>query len=270
MAQASKIVLLSDPRTGSTGVYQILTRHPAIDLLEEPFNENYVRWAPGNEDYRAPVRDISSLDATVDRIFSGYDGFKLQGYQLYDDEVGGLPCDLSDDLMGHLLRRPDVRVVFLSRLNILQSVVSNLIAGQTGVWQPWDLPAPIAEVYSSLEALDQDDVRRRVRWLADHVARCEVILAEFDGSKSHRIIYERLYLSDPGEQAVQLQQLWAFLGVPPLAFSEVESILDPTVRLNSRTTYDFVPNIAEINKGCGSDDFGWLFESHRGASQDQL
>ncbi len=267
MNQPSKIVFLSEPRTGSTNIFRILERHPDLDLLGEPFNENFVNWEPGNEDYRARVFDIASLDATVDGIFESYDGFKLAGYQLYGDEVGGLPRSITEDLIGHLLRRPDIKFLFLRRLNVLQSVVSNLISGQTGVWQKWDLPGPVADVYSGLRPLDEVDVRRRVAWIVTHVQRCESILKARGDDCWHKVVYEDFYFADSADQATQLRALWDFLGVEPIEPAEVEYYLDPSAtKLNSPSTYAHIPNIKRINERCGSDETGWLFDSAAGAT----
>ena len=267
MKLTSKIVFLSDPRTGSTNIFRIMERHPDLDLLGEPFNENFVRWAPGNEDFRSQVRDISSLDATVDRIFTQHGGFKLQGYQLYGDEVGGLPCDLDSDLVGHLLQRDDVRFIFLKRLNVLQSVVSNLISNQTGIWQKWDLKGPIDELYAQLNPLDVEDVRRRVQWVVSHVKRCESVLGLRGKEDWHAVVYEDFYYSTQGRQAAQLRAMWDFLEVDPVDPAEVEYYLTPAAtKLNSPDTYRHVPNADEINSVCGSDEHGWLFDLLGGAS----
>ena len=260
LSQIAKIVLLSEPRTGSTNLFRILEAHPELDLLGEPFNENFVKWQPGNEDYRKGVHDAESLDATVDRIFARYDGFKLAGYQLYGDEVGGLPRSIEEDLVGHLLHRPEIKIIFLRRLNVLQSVVSNLISGQTGVWQKWDLTGPVEALYSDLSPMDEADVRRRVAWIATHVDRCESILKARGEDCWHKIVYEDFYFAEPGVQAEQLRALWTFLGVEPIDPSEVEYYLRPSAtKLNSPDTYALVPNIRQVNDECGSDAHGWLF-----------
>ena len=57
------LVLLAWPRSGSSGLWQILRAHPDLRLLpDEPFNESFTEWSPGNPDYLARIRDIGSLD----------------------------------------------------------------------------------------------------------------------------------------------------------------------------------------------------------------
>ncbi len=267
MSLPSKFVLLADPRTGSGSLLGILQTHPDLRILDEPFNHNFVNWEVGNEDYRARVDGKESLDATVDQIFSEYDGFKVSGYQLHGDEVGGLPRDIEEDLVSHLLRRPEVKIVFLRRLNVLQSVVSNLIAGQTGVWQKWDMTGPVDAHYANLSPLDEADVLRRVEWLAAHLDRCESILKERSQNDWLEIVYEHFYFAALTDQEKQLNDLWEFLGVAPLDVTQIEHYLRPAdARLNSTETYALVPGIDRINDRCGSEETGWLWEQISGTS----
>lgn len=73
----NKLLLFAHPRSGSSNLYRILQRHPALDILEEPFNENFVTWQTGNPDYLSRVRDIPSLDAQLTEIFARHNGVKI-------------------------------------------------------------------------------------------------------------------------------------------------------------------------------------------------
>lgn len=127
------ILFLAHPRSGSSSLYEILQSHPALNILEEPFNENFTRWEAGNKNYLELIRDIPSLEAHVAEIFAEYNSIKILDYQL--------PLDF----IAHLLRRADCKVIFLRRRNLLQSVVSVLIAEQTRLWKKWEMTKPLEE-----------------------------------------------------------------------------------------------------------------------------
>jgi len=41
-----RLLLITHPRSGSSSLYQILQLHPALNMLEEPFNEAFTNWSP--------------------------------------------------------------------------------------------------------------------------------------------------------------------------------------------------------------------------------
>jgi hypothetical protein len=42
-----KLVLFAHARSGSSTLYRILQSHPALHIVEEPFNRHYQEWNPG-------------------------------------------------------------------------------------------------------------------------------------------------------------------------------------------------------------------------------
>jgi hypothetical protein len=256
MRHGDRLLLLGHARSGSSNLYQILQAHPDLNILEEPFNERYVTWKPGNEDFRSRVRDVASLDVVLADIFIRFNGLKLLEYQL------------PDDLLEPLVKRADLSVVFIRRRNLLQAVVSGLIAEQTGLWKIWDMTRPLASYYSGLEPLDLDVIWERIRWLSEHLAACEEMLDGRADGRSWGVLYEDLYFSPPSEQAGRLDSLWEFLGLERLDPGALDYYLRPErTKLNSAATYASVPNIQEVNKKCGSDAFGWLFEQRPSGSR---
>src|SRR5262245_17652147 len=125
MRPDQRLILFAHPRSGSSSLYQILQLHPQLDILEEPFNEGFTRWNPTNKDYLSQIVDLPSLDTQLAEIFTSYNGLKMLDYQL------------PDDLLNPLLRREQYLILFLRRKNLLQAVVSVLIAEQTQLWKMW-------------------------------------------------------------------------------------------------------------------------------------
>ena len=133
--------------SGSNSLVEILQCHPSLQILNEPFNENFHTWEPGNPNYRDRVHDIDSLDGVLAEILAAYSGIKVLSYQL------------TPELLDHLVLRPDLHVIVLRRRNLLAAAVSNLVALQTNLWKTWDAERRLEEYYQQLEPLDIDDVR---------------------------------------------------------------------------------------------------------------
>jgi len=250
MKPGERVLLFAHPRSGSSNIYQILQLHPALEILEEPFNEGFLSWQPESKDYLSLVRDIPSLDEQLADMFARYNGVKVASYQL------------DDALNEHLLLRPDFRVVFVRRRNLLQAVVSSSIANQTHLWKVWDMTRPLESYYEGLQPLDPDEIRFHVGWLAWNLPLCESILDRRTDGRAFKIVYEEFFLAPPQEQAEVVEALWRFLDLEPIPAAELEYYLRPErTKLNSPATYRFVPNAQEINDVCGSNEHGWLFES---------
>ena len=246
-----RLVLLAWPRSGSSSLWRILQAHPDLVLLpDEPFNENFVDWSPDNPDYLARAYDIKALDTVLAELLELYDGIKVLSYQLDEEQLR------------HLVLRPDLRIIFISRRNLLQTAVSDRVAKQTKLWNRWDAdPAePLERYYGSLDPLDLDDLRRYVRELTTHLHWVGSVLKLREDGHVFQLNYEHLYFATREAQHAQLSGLWSFLELAPLSAPEVDHYLDPeTAKLGGQATYGRLPNAAEIDAALGADETGWLF-----------
>lgn len=242
------IILFAHPRSGSSSLFKTLNLHPALNLLEEPFNENHSSWQAGNKDYRSLVYDRPSLDLQLAEIFSICNGFKLLDYQL------------PDKLTVDVLTRPEHRILFIRRRNLLQAIVSVLIAQQTQLWKKWEMERPIEEYYKQLRPLDIAEVQQRIIGLKQHLDYFEMMLDQRADQKVHKLIYEDLYLKDVAQQTNQLECVWGFLGVEPINLEQMQVYLRPQIaKINSIATYDLLPNAREIDAACSNDETGQLY-----------
>lgn len=248
MDRSLHLIFFAHPRSGSSSLFRILQLHPALQLLEEPFNEHFTSWRPGNRNYRDLVHDRASLDAQLAAIFADYNGLKVLDYQL------------PDDLISHLLHRPGSHVLFLRRRNLLQTVVSNLIALQTQLWKKWDLTQPLEQYYHNLQPLDIDDVQRRVAELQQHLDFCEALIDARPGIAGLKLVYEDLYFGSAEQRNQQVAAIWTWLGLAPLETEQIQYYLDPAeVKINSAATYACLPNAREIEERCGNALTGRLY-----------
>ena len=102
-----KLLQFGHPRSGSSNIYQIFQLHPDLNIHDEPFSENFVKWSPGNKDYLAAVRDVPSLKLNVSEILENHDGFKMSNYQL------------EQELLEYLLVEANFKVIYTRRRNLL-------------------------------------------------------------------------------------------------------------------------------------------------------
>ena len=248
MNRNDRVILFAHPRSGSSSLYQILQLHPDLDILEEPFNEHFTEWYPNNKNYRSLIFDIPSLDVQLADIFLAYQGVKVLDYQL------------PDDLAIHLLRRSDCKIIFLRRQNLLQSVVSVLIAEQAHLWKKWEMVKPLEEYYRNLQPLDVADIQQRIRYLKDHLDFFEGILDTRSAREAIKLTYEELYFASATHRERLMDDIWKLLEVMPLAQESYQNYFQPeTAKINSAETYSFIPNAEEIQQFCGNDETGWLY-----------
>jgi hypothetical protein len=249
MKPNDRIILFAHPRSGSSSLYQILQLHPELNILEEPFNERFTEWNPSNKNYLSHIFDIPSLDAQLADIFIAYNGVKVLDYQL------------PDDLASHLLQRSDCKIIFLRRRNLLQSVVSVLLAEQTHLWKKWEMIKPIEKYYRNLQPLDIAEIQQRIRYLKDHLDFFEGIIETRSARQAIKLTYEELYFASSAQRGQRIDDIWKLLDITPLAQESYQSYLQPeSAKINSIRTYSFIPNAEEIQQACGNDETGWLYK----------
>ncbi len=247
MGEGPSLLVVAHPRSGSNSLVEILDCHPELTLLNEPFNEAFSAWVPANPDYRARVTDVASLDRVVDGILADYSGFKVHTYQL------------EMDLLAHLLCRTDLHVVFLRRRNLLEAVVSNLIAEQTGLWASWDRERAVEDYYTDLAPLSVQDIRDRLWWARENLAEVAAVLRARSDRRALELCYEDLFLGDRSARWRLVESLWSHLGLPPCAEPRVGRFLeDASFRMGRPATYGRLPNLAEIEAALGNDETGHI------------
>jgi Sulfotransferase domain len=244
-----RVILFAHPRSGSSSLYQILQLHPDLNILEEPFNEHFTEWNLNNKNYLSLIFDIPSLDAQLADIFIAYNGVKVLDYQL------------PDDLAVHLLQRSDCKIIFLRRRNVLQSVVSVLIAEQTHLWKKWEMTRPLEEYYQNLQALDITEIQGRTRYLKDHLDFFEGVLDNRSEREAIKLTYEELYFASPAQRGQLMDDMWKLLEIMPLSQESYQNYFQPEkAKINSVETYSFIPNAEQIQQLCGDDETGWLYQ----------
>jgi LPS sulfotransferase NodH len=239
-------VVLAHPRSGSNSLVEVLERHDGITIINEPFNENFASWGPENPDYLARLHTGEPFSALIDELFAQFTGLKELTYQL------------DDAALGHLVARPEVRVIALKRRNLLQTAVSQLAAERSGLWKTWDASQPLETYYEGIGSLSLEEVRSRMDWCADEIDRLQRLLADTEESEVFRFDYEDLY-EVPLVAALELvDELREFLQLEPSAHPDVAHYLSDDVRQARPSTYGHISNLREIEAALGDDLTGRL------------
>lgn len=247
MNQHFRLILFAHARSGSSSLYEMLALHPDLHILQEPFNEGFNDWEPDHPNYLELITDQASLDAQLAAIFAHYNGIKVLQYQL--------PVELYT----YLLRRPDYQIIFLRRRNLLQAVVSVLLAEQTNLWKRWDMQRPLADYYANLQPLSLVEIRERIVELKENLDYYEGVITSRASGSYLKLSYEELYFGSALQQAQLLTQIWCYLDIAPLPIARLQAFLQPAqAQLNSPATYQFLPNAREIHQQLGNDETGWL------------
>jgi len=250
MDDKQRLIFIAHPRSGSSSLYQILQLHPHLNILQEPFNEGFADWSPNGKTYLDKIVDISSFDEQLADIFSQYNGLKMLDYQL------------DGDVLAYLLEKKELFFIFLRRRNLLQSVVSTMLANQTSVWKMWEMHQTIAESYKALKPLNISKIQSVIWETEQQLAKIERRLDNRPQETVLKFVYEDLYFTSQAQQKRQIEAIWPFLQLPPLEDDRIEYYLSPEkVKINSVESYRMLPNAQEIEEQCGNDQTGWLFKA---------
>jgi hypothetical protein len=245
-------IIYSLPRCGSSALADILNIQDDDKCAHEPFN-------PNNCDFYNLKRALSDgMPVALDKLFGEYRGFK----HVWNTDGWPFPRG-SAELTESMLQHPRLKIVMLYRENILQRIVSEEIARQTGIWSAFKDDASKRRKQFKFQPFDVGSLKMRL-W-AERPA-VESARARLRAGKNPwiEVSFESLY--DPSVPKLarreQLAKIMAFLGVDLAVIEQPSSAMktfwDPPSDSRSNAIYRQIPNIEEI-RGFGSDDFGFLF-----------
>jgi len=241
-------VIYSLPRCGSTSLAQALNRICPASCVIEPFNGNNY----GGR-YVNIVRE-QGLNAAMDILSEEATGIKHVWNKYGWPFAGGMGANDS------ILTWPKVKIVLLTRRNVLRRIISNEIAAQCRVYQP-TTPSKIAVrmeyVFSPVDISKVKAIISDEAKVLDN-RRARLVAAKQEWIEVH---YESLYAnSEPIRSRLDcFSEIARFLGYPkPLVFDDI--IQQPT-ECTSEMLYRKIPNIGDVERECGAVETGFLFRS---------
>lgn len=239
-------VIFAHARSGSDNLCRALDRHPLVEIVNEPFNENYPGWAEGNVDFRSRVIDAGSLNEQCTELARSFSGMKT------------LEWNLPRELNYVLLANQSHPVLFLRRRNLLEAVVSHWVARETDLWQAWHAKRPLVECYRDLPPAPIDQLRQTLDELAFTMDGYAAVVAQRDPGTYLSLTYEDLYQGPLDRRRAIFAKTTEFLGFGDLRYDAVSDLMGPRGKLNSAATYSFIPNLTELNQALSNDETGRL------------
>lgn len=247
MNDDQRLILFAHARTGSTPLMHLLNLHSGIRMCHEPFHPSHPSWYSGAENYLDLIKDESSLDAQLSKIFQRYNGIKTLSYQL------------PENLYERLLSRDDIKVIFLSRRNSLQAAVLGFIARQTNVWQRSELEKTGSHQMALVEPVPIYQLRETLKYYCELDAVYRELVSRKSSSSTLQIFYEDVFSSDLGENREVLRSIFRFVRLDMPQSENVDKLLDPAqTKATSSAVYRSIPNAALIDQELGSDETGLL------------
>jgi len=256
-----KIIILAHPRSGSTALSKILCCHPQIKILNEPFNKGLqLRINSKFAKKLNKIKDIKSLNNFLNYIHKDYNGFKT------------LFGTLNKKLEEHLFLRKDYKIIILTRKNLLKSAVSSMIALKIGVWGV-SKENPIEKIRKKVsekitKPFSINEIKEIIKKRKKDFIYHKNLLQK---NKCHffELYYEDLFdFKIPlKEKLKEIKEIIEFLGYEKITdekiLEKIELLLDfDKGKVNSKETYESIPNIFEIQTELGSCENGYLFEDN--------
>lgn len=241
-------------RTGSTTLANLLSCHPDVKCLIEPFHP---RRYDGHFHKMAVAQE--SVGPALNLIWFRWTGIK------HVWESNGWPFSQSPRLNDGVVLGAR-KVLFLQRRNLLRRSISSSISRQLRFWI-----GRREEFLSRLEEVQLSDINPDI--IADEIKRDQAAvkqrldLLRNNNVQTMSIFYEDLYTDKVTrrQQLMMINEIFAFLEFrtvteEQLAF-EWAHLLDPdTHRWSSPDVYRRIPRIKEIEDRLGCNATGWLFE----------
>ena len=132
-----KFLILASPRSGSSWLVDLLRHHSALCVYGEVFNPNRIFTLPMLGSSDSPkilaVRDLFPARFAREYVFRGYEHeVRAVGLKIFYSDLERVGMGR---LWNYLKADSALRVIHLFRRNLLQALVSDKIARETGHWR---------------------------------------------------------------------------------------------------------------------------------------
>ena len=252
-----KILIVSEPRTGSNNLTYCLSAHPQVELGNEllhPVN-GWTRSQAGLPNptsaddpvFEFPTADSAERSAFLNAVFSKYDGFKVHTEHSSVDDILAIAVAY------------DCLIVRCTRRAIFEQAISNYVAMARSVWH-----ANEAGARDKLEAHKAGDIDPGafMRWIhATWSRRTELSRRLADSDVPFCSIEYETFFSSPETGIVILNEIFALSGrhrlgeldnqeEKDLAYASALSYLDPArQKLTPQDDWaDLLTNLSELER----------------------
>ena len=191
-------------RSGNTHIHLAIAGHPMIsafkdEVMVQPFyTEGISAFTRGSETHEEKVRSHMSLFAALTSL-AGKENIMARGLH----SVLGSPSEAETVVRSIQNNYPGVKIILISRLNIIARLASHSLAKKNGVWVRWESGTASEEI-SIGERMDPD-------FLSSSIRSIDILHQLRDTHDVLDCIYEYDIENDSAEF---LHRAFDFLGVP--------------------------------------------------------
>jgi hypothetical protein len=247
-------VIDSLPRTGSTTLSQLLSCHPEVTCLDEPFHPRRY----GGQ-YHRMSETTGSVGPALNLIWHRWTGIK----HVWESPTMW-PFIARPELNEQVLSEAS-RVLLLSRRNLLRRYVSHAICRQIRFWigTRTEFLSRLDNV--QLQELDCNLILHDIERSKEAIAR-RILFCKTKGVPYLHLEYEQLFAGKTEERnwITAFNVIFEFLGVRQVSLNDLghrwRDYLNPDIyQWATEDVYRAIPNIDEVEGRLGSDDNGYLF-----------
>lgn len=236
----SKFVIFAHARSGSTSLARLLGESKDVVMAIEPFHPGFNSWNPGEKDYSKLIVDKQTMNQAIDDLFSRYTAIKVLNYQL------------DEELYFELLRRKELKIVFLTRKNLLEAAISNLIAVQTAIWHKDEIKKHGVGSYGRLKPISVKEIKGIVDYTNSMNNMYRKFLLKNRKGGFLDLVYEELYSTNAIDNLENISKICKFIDVALPTTEAINTYMQPSKsKINASNVYAKLPNLKEIEAKLG-------------------
>jgi LPS sulfotransferase NodH len=243
----TKFIILGRPRTGSTLLRSLLNSHSKVLVLGELFRKgNDIGWdMPGYEQNSQLLSLVTNAPARFleTEVFHNYPkGIAAVGFKMFYHDA---KTDPQKEIWPYLSGRKDIKIIHITRKNILKTHLSLVRALETGQWYATGKKAIADSVPVHL-----DRQLCREAFIKTEKEEMEFDLF-FDGHPKIRVTYEDL----TKDRHREMDKIFNFLGVA------YEDAAPSIVKQSGRPLDEMIANYHALKKEFSNTRWKYFFEA---------
>lgn len=230
----SKFIIFADARSGSTSLSKLLDSSENVKLCMEPFHPDYSKWNPGEKNYNQSITSSEKMGKVLDEIFEKFNAMKVLSYQF------------PSNIYLAMLKRKDLKILFLRRKNNALGALSSLIAHQTSMWHKKDMDE---KSYENLKPIDIPEMKKMVDYMNELNEKYESFLKKYRSNDYLPLLYENLYSENDESNRKTILEICEFLNISLPPENIIERYMKPSnSKQNQNNLYKQVPNYKQIQE----------------------
>lgn len=202
----------------------------------EPFHPGFPDWNPGEKKYSDLITNETTMNSALDELFDKYTAIKVLDYQ-FEKEIYEV-----------MLKRTDLKILFLTRKSLVAMALSSRVAEQTKEYQKTNK----THLYENLEPVDIGKMEKEIEYIGRTNSYYRRFLDEHRSNDHLDLCYEDLYSEDLEQNKNTLKPICDFLGISMPSDEAIKKHMTPSeAKINYGDIYKKIPNYAEISERFG-------------------